>query len=57
MIKFRESEESVASVISVILLLGITVIMVSLIAISLFGFTIPEGAPQAKIVVVEARGI
>ncbi len=54
--KFGEGEEAVSVVIGTVLMLGLTVIMVSAIAVSVYGFSIPESAPQAKIVVREARG-
>ncbi|MBU4373628.1 MAG: type IV pilin N-terminal domain-containing protein [Euryarchaeota archaeon] len=54
--KFGEGEEAVSPVIGVILMVGLTVMMVSTIAVSVYSFSIPESAPQAKIVVREARG-
>ncbi len=54
--KFGEGEEAVSQVIGAVLMVGLTVIMVSAIAVSVYGFSIPESAPQAKIVVVEAKG-
>ncbi len=54
--KFGEGEEAVSQVIGAVLMVGLTVIMVSAIAVSVYGFSIPESAPQAKIVVREARG-
>ncbi len=53
---FRVDEEAVSQVIGVILMLGLTVIMISAVAVSVFAFSVPESAPQARIVVVEARG-
>lgn len=49
-------EYAVSPVVGVILMVGMTVIMVSAVAVSVFAFSIPESAPHAKIVVVEARG-
>lgn len=43
-------------VIGTVLMVGLTVIMVSAIAVSVYGFSIPESAPQAKIVVIEVKG-
>jgi FlaG/FlaF family flagellin (archaellin) len=54
--KFGEGEEAVSQVIGAVLMVGLTVIMVSAIAVSVYGFSIPESAPQAKIVVREVRG-
>jgi FlaG/FlaF family flagellin (archaellin) len=54
--KFRENKDAVSPVVGVILLVGLTVIMISTIAVSVFAFSIPESAPQARIVVVEVRG-
>lgn len=54
--KFRESKDAVSPVVGVVLLVGLTVIMISTIAVSVLSFSIPEGAPQAKIVLVEAKG-
>ncbi len=54
--KLGECEDAVSPVIGVILLLGLTVILVSITAISVFAFKLPENAPHAKIVVVEAKG-
>lgn len=54
---FRECEESVSPVIGVILLVGMTVTMVSVIAVSVFAFKIPESPPYARIVIVEAKGV
>lgn len=54
--KLRENKDAVSPVVGVILLVGLTVIMISTIAVSVFAFSIPESAPQAKIVVVETKG-
>jgi FlaG/FlaF family flagellin (archaellin) len=54
--KLGECEDAVSQIIGVILLLGLTVIMVSIIAASVLAFKFPESAPHAKIVVVEAKG-
>ncbi len=54
--KFRVSEDAVSPVIGVALLLGMTMIMVSTIAVSVLAFTVPEIAPHAIIVVREAKG-
>jgi FlaG/FlaF family flagellin (archaellin) len=54
--KFRENKDAVSPVVGVILLVGLTVIMISIIAVSVYSFSIPESAPQARIVVVEAKG-
>ncbi len=53
---FKVDEYAVSPVVGVILMVGMTVIMVSAVAVSVFAFSIPESAPHAKIVVVEARG-
>lgn len=54
--KLWKNDGAVSSVIGVILMVGMTVIMISVVAISVMGFALPESAPQAKIVVVEAGG-
>ncbi len=54
--KFGESEEAVSPVIGVTSMLGLTVIMVSIVSLSVFSFALPESAPQAKIMIVEAKG-
>jgi FlaG/FlaF family flagellin (archaellin) len=54
--KWGECKEAVSPVIGVTLMVGLTVIMSSAVAVSVFTFTIPESAPHAKIVVVEANG-
>ncbi len=56
MIKLWKNDGAVSSVIGVILMVGMTVIMISAVAISVMGFALPESAPNAKIVVVEAEG-
>lgn len=52
----RGSEEAVSPVIGVVLMVGLTAIMVSTIAISVLAFTPPESAPQANIMVREMEG-
>ena len=47
---------AVSPVIGATLMMGMTVIMISAVAISVLGFSLPESAPQAKIVVLEAKG-
>jgi FlaG/FlaF family flagellin (archaellin) len=54
--KLGECDDAVSPIIGAILMVGLTVIMVSVIAVSVFTFTNPESAPHAKIVVVEAKG-
>ncbi len=55
--KLGECEDAVSPVIGVTMMVGLTVIMVSVVAVSVFAFTLPESLPpHAKIVVVEARG-
>ncbi len=54
--KFGKSEEAVSPVIGVMSMLTLTVIMISIVALSVLSFALPESAPQAKIVIVEARG-
>lgn len=58
MSRLWECENAVSSVIGTILLVGMTVIMVSIIALSVFalGAFEPESAPEAKIVVMESKG-
>ncbi|MCZ7382145.1 MAG: type IV pilin N-terminal domain-containing protein [Candidatus Methanoperedens sp.] len=53
---FRVDEYAVSPVIGVVVMVGMTVIMVSAVTVSVFSFSIPERAPQARIVVVEAKG-
>lgn len=53
---FRGSEEAVSPVIGVVLMVGMTVVMISAVAVSVLAFTLPESAPQAKIVLVEVKG-
>ncbi len=53
---FKVDEYAVSPVIGVVLMVGMTVIMVSAVAVSVFAFSVPESAPQARIVVVEAKG-
>lgn len=54
--KLKGSEEAVSPVIGVVLMVGLTVVMGSVVAVSVLAFTPPENAPQAKIVMVEAKG-
>lgn len=54
--KLGESRDAVSSVIGTTLMLGLTVIMISAVALSVFAFSLPKTAPHAKIVVVEAKG-
>lgn len=55
--KLKGSEEAVSPLIGVVLMVGLTVSMVSVIAVSvLAAFTPIENPPQAKIVVVVADG-
>ncbi len=54
--KFGKSEEAVSPVIGVMSMLTLTVIMISIVALSVLSFALPESAPQAKIVIVEAKG-
>ncbi|MDO9097836.1 MAG: type IV pilin N-terminal domain-containing protein [Candidatus Methanoperedens sp.] len=54
--KLWKNDGAVSSVIGVILMVGMTVIMISVVAMSVMGFALPESAPQAKIVLVEAMG-
>lgn len=58
MSRLWECKNAVSSVIGTVLLVGMTVIMVSIIALSVFaiGAFEPEIAPDAKIVVMEAKG-
>lgn len=53
---FRGREEAVSSVIGVTLMVGQTVLMVSIIAASVFAFSLPEKGPGAKIVISDATG-
>jgi FlaG/FlaF family flagellin (archaellin) len=53
---FGVDEYAVSPVIGVVAMVGMTVIMVSAVTVSVFSFSIPERAPQARIVVVEAKG-
>ncbi len=54
--RFLENDVAVAPVIGSILMVGMSMIMVSAVAISVFAFSLPVSAPQAKIVVAEATG-
>lgn len=49
-------EDAVSPVIGVVLMVGMTVIMISAVAVSVLAFSVPESAPEARIVVVEAKG-
>ncbi len=53
---FKAGEDAVSPVIGVVLMVGMTVIMISAVAVSVLAFSVPESAPQARIVVVEAEG-
>lgn len=53
---FKAGEDAVSPVIGVVLMVGMTVIMISAVVVSVFAFSVPESAPQARIVVVEAKG-
>ena len=53
---FRESKNAVSSVIGVILMVGLTVVLVATIAGSIFGFALAPDAPDANIVIRQARG-
>lgn len=54
---FKVGEDAVSPIIGVVLMVGLTVVMVSAVAVSIFAFSIPfKNAPHARIVVVEARG-
>lgn len=54
--KHWKNDGAVSSVVGVILMVGMVVIMVSVVAISVMGFALPDIAPQAKIAIVEAKG-
>lgn len=58
MSRFRECKSAVSSVIGAVMLVGMTVIMVSIIALSVFAFGAfeQEIPPEAKIMAVEASG-
>jgi len=53
---FGVDEYAVSPVIGVVVMVGMTVIMVSAVTVSVFSFSMPETAPKARIVVVEAKG-
>ena len=53
---FRESKNAVSSVVGVILMVGLTVVLVSIIAVSVFGFALAPDAQDAHIVIRQARG-
>lgn len=48
---FKVGEDAVSPVIGVVLMVGLTVVMISAVAVSVFAFSVPESAPQARIVV------
>ncbi len=56
--QLSECESAASSVIGVVLLVGMTVIMVSVIALSIFAYGAfkPQPVPHAKIMVMEAKG-
>ncbi|VVB85744.1 Uncharacterised protein [uncultured archaeon] len=59
MSEFSGSERAASSVLGVAMLIGLTVIMVSIVALSVssvYGLVSPGIAPQAKIVAIEAKG-
>lgn len=51
-----KNEDAVTPVIGTTLLVGMTVVMITTVAISVLGFALPEDVPHAKIVIVEAKG-
>ncbi len=53
---FGESETAVSAVIGVVLMVGLTVVMISAVAVSVLAFTLPENAPQVRIVIEEVKG-
>ncbi len=53
---FKVDEYAVSPVVGVVLMTGMMVVMISAVAVSIFSFSLPESAPDAKIVIVEARG-
>lgn len=54
--RLGKNEEAVSPVIGTTLMVGMTVAMVAAVAIAVSGFALPDSAPQAKIVIVEAKG-
>lgn len=54
--KLWKNEWAVSPVIGITLLVGMTVILISVAAVAVLGFTLPATMPQAKIVIVEAKG-
>lgn len=54
--KLFKNDVAVSPVIGAILMMGMTVVMIAAVAISVLGFSLPASAPQAKIVIVEAKG-
>jgi len=54
--KVSGCEDAVSSVIGVVFMVGMTVFMASVVAVSVYGFSVEESAPQAKIMAVEAKG-
>ncbi|MDW7728077.1 MAG: type IV pilin N-terminal domain-containing protein, partial [Candidatus Methanoperedens sp.] len=53
---FMESKHAVSSVMGVILMAGLTVVLIGTIAMSVLAYTVPSDAPDAKIVIRQARG-
>ena len=53
---FRENKDAVSSVIGVILMVGLTVVLVAIMAGGVFGFALAPDAPDAHIVIRQARG-
>ena len=53
---FRENKDAVSSVIGVILMVGLTVVLVAVMAGGVFGFALAPDAPDANIVIRQARG-
>ncbi len=53
---FRVDETAVSQVIGVVVMIGITVVMISAAAVSVFTFSVPEKTKYARIVIVEAKG-
>lgn len=51
-----ESKHAVSSVMGVILMAGLTVVLIGTIAMSVLAYTVPSDAPDAKIVIRQARG-
>ena len=53
---FRENKDAVSSVIGVILMVGLTVVLVAVMAGGVFSFALAPDAPDAHIVIRQARG-